>query len=381
MLRIRENKWRRPPERGYMGTGNEQQDTASCDYVRVQNYQKMELMITKARWFVIGFLFLYLNIFRLTDWPLGIFNALLTFAALYNFWIHFYLKKTHFFSTRLTLVFLYLDMLVIAVALNYTGGLKSPFLFIWYLTLFATGIRLGFRQSFLLQVPMALFYAYLLFRDMDVLDADYVNRLILGLVSLTATSLYGSIFSHGEQYTMKVLADFRKASITDQLTGLFNYAHFMDRLRHEQYRADRDHSHFSVILFDLDRFKKVNDTYGHEKGNVLLKAVASILAANARRMDTVARYGGEEFVILMPESRGAELEMAERIRKKVEDTEFTGIAEGPFRVTISGGLCSYPDDAGSLNDILSRADKALYAAKTDGRNRTRSYAQLASSRT
>ncbi len=364
-----------------MGIRKEQQEAASCEYVRVQNHQKMELMITKARWFVIGFLFLYLNILRLTDWPLGLFNALLAFAAVYNFWIRLYLKRTHFFSTRLTLVFLYLDMLVIAVGLNYTGGLKSPFLFIWYLTLFATGIRLGFRQSFLLQVPMALFYAYLLFRNMDVLDADYINRLILGLVSLTATSFYGSIFSHGEQYTMKVLADFRRASLTDNLTGLFNYAHFMDRLKHEQYRADRDHSHFSVILFDLDRFKKVNDTYGHENGNVLLKSIAGILATNARRMDTVARYGGEEFVILMPESRGAELEMAERIRKKVEDTEFTGIAEGPLRVTISGGLCTYPDDAGSMNDILARADKALYAAKMEGRNRTRSYAQVSSART
>ncbi len=368
-------------QRANMGIKNEQQDAACCEYVRVQNHQKMELMITKARWFVIGFLFIYLNVLRLTDWPLWLFNTLLAFAALYNLWIHLYLKKTHFFSTRLTLVFLYLDMLVIAVGLNYTGGLKSPFLFVWYLTLFATGIRLGFRQSFLLLVPMALFYAYLLFRDMDVLDADYINRLILGLVSLTATSLYGSIFSRGEEYTMKVLTDFRRASITDKLTGLFNYAHFMDRLKHEQYRADRDHSHFSVILFDLDRFKKVNDTYGHEKGNVLLKAIASILATNARRMDTVARYGGEEFVILMPESRGAELEMAERIRKKVEDAEFTGIAEGALRVTISGGLCTYPDDAGSLNDILVRADKALYAAKTEGRNRTRSYAQVSSART
>jgi len=351
----------------------EQQEAAACEYVRVQNHQNMELMITKARWFVIGFLSLYLNILRLTDWPLWLFNALLAFAALYNLWIHLYLKKSYFFSTRLTLIFLYLDMVVIAVGLNYSGGLRSPFLFIWYLTLFATGIRLGFRQSFMLQVPMAVFYAYLLFRDVNFLDADHVNRLVLGLASLTATSLYGSIFSRGEQFTMKVLADFRRASITDKLTGLFNYAHFMDRLKHEQYRADRDHSHFSVIIFDLDHFKQVNDTYGHEKGNVLLKAIAGILTMNARRMDTVARYGGEEFVILMPESRGSEREMAERIRKKVEDTEFAGIAEGPIRVTISGGLCTYPNDAGSLDDILARADKALYAAKAEGRNRTRSY--------
>ncbi len=357
-------------------TETPQQEAASCEYVKVQNYRNMELMITWSRWFVIGFLFLYLNVLRLTDWPRGLFNSLLALAAFYNLGIHLYIKKTNFFSTRLTLIFLYLDMLAVAVGLFYTGGVKSPFLFIWYLTLLTTGIRFGFRQSLLLLVPMAAFYAYLLFRDAGSPDFGVANRLILGIISLVATALYGSIFARGEQYTMQVMADFRRASITDKLTGLYNYAHFIDRLRHERYRADRDGSHFSIIIFDLDRFKQVNDTYGHEKGNVLLKAISGILRMNARRMDTVARYGGEEFVILMPESRSAELEMAERIRKKIEETEFVGIAEGPIRVTISGGLCTYPNDAASIDDLLAKADKALYSAKTGGRNRTLSHEQM-----
>jgi diguanylate cyclase (GGDEF)-like protein len=336
----------------------------------------MELMITRSRWILIGFLLLYLNVLRLTDWPRGLFNSLLMLAALYNLGIHLYIKRTRFFSTRLTLIFLYLDMLAVAVGLYYTGGVESPFLFIWYLTLVATGMRFGFKQSLMLQVPMAAFYTFLLQRDTVFFDADFINRLVFGLISLVATSLYGSIFSQGEQYTMKVMADFRTASIMDKLTGLYNYAHFIDRLRHEQFRADRDNSHFSIIIFDLDRFKKVNDTYGHEQGNVLLKAVAEILRMNARRMDTVARYGGEEFVILMPESRGAELEMAERIRKKIEETEFAGISGGPIRITVSGGLCTYPNDATSIDDLIARADEALYSAKAGGKNRTRSYSQM-----
>jgi len=353
-----------------------EEEPESCEYVRVANYRNMELVITRSRWFVIGFLFLYLNVLKLADWPRGLFNLLLGIAALYNLGIHLYLKKTHFFSTRLTLIFLYLDMLAVAVGLYYTGGVKSPFLFIWYLTLVATGIRFGFRQSLLLQIPMAAFYAYLLVRDMDFVDSDFANRLILGWISLVVASLYGTIFSRGERFTMQVLTDFRRASITDKLTGLYNYAHFIDRLRHEQYRADRDNSHFSVILFDLDRFKQVNDTYGHEKGNVLLAAVAGIVKMNARKMDTVARYGGEEFVVLMPESRGAELELAERIRKKIEETEFSGIADGPMRTTISGGLCTYPRDAATIDAVLDRADKALYTAKTNGRNRTYHFAKM-----
>ncbi len=164
-----------------------------------------------------------------------------------------------------------------------------------------------------------------------------------------------------------------EVSITDGLTGLCNYAHFMDELRKEESRAERTNSNFGVILFDLDLFKEVNDTYGHEKGNIVLRAVADILKANARRTDTVARYGGEEFAILMPDSKGAELEVAERIRKKIERTEFTGITEPPappLRVTISGGVCTYPRDAQSANELLERADKGLYKAKTGGRNKT-----------
>jgi diguanylate cyclase (GGDEF) domain len=162
-------------------------------------------------------------------------------------------------------------------------------------------------------------------------------------------------------------------SITDRLTGLSNYAHFMDELIKEESRARRSKSNFGVILFDLDQFKQVNDTYGHEIGNLLLKAVSDILKANARRMDTVARYGGEEFALLMPDSNGAEREVAERIRRKIEITEFTGIADAPLRITISGGVCTYPWDARTVNELLDRADQGLYKAKNSGRNKTCCY--------
>jgi len=164
-----------------------------------------------------------------------------------------------------------------------------------------------------------------------------------------------------------------ESSITDRLTGLSNYAHFMDELIREESRASRSKSNFSVILFDLDHFKKVNDTFGHEKGNLLLKAVADILRASARRMDTVARYGGEEFAVLMPDSNGAEHDAAERIRRKIEGAEFTGIADTPLKTTISGGVSTYPWDARTVSELLDKADQALYKAKKIGRNRTCSY--------
>jgi diguanylate cyclase (GGDEF)-like protein len=159
-------------------------------------------------------------------------------------------------------------------------------------------------------------------------------------------------------------------SITDGLTGLFNYAHFIDEVKKEVVRSERTNSNFSIVLFDLDLFKEVNDTHGHEQGNVALKAVSDILKANARQMDTVARYGGEEFAILMPDSTGAEKELAERIRKKIESSEFMGIGDGPVKITISGGVSTFPRDARNVTDLIDEADKRLYQAKAAGRNRT-----------
>ena len=181
--------------------------------------------------------------------------------------------------------------------------------------------------------------------------------------------MYGAIFSREEKYTHRLMSEFHRDAITDRLTGLYNYAHFIDELKKEQFRADRNGSHFSLIIYDLDFFKQVNDTYGHEKGNLLLQGVANILKINARRMDTVARYGGEEFVILMPDSDGAEHEVAERVRKRVEEAEFAGVADKPLKITISGGVCTYPQHALSIYELLDKADKGLYTAKNTGRNK------------
>jgi len=104
----------------------EPRDTASIEYVRVQNYLNTELWITKSRWVVIAFLFLYLNVLRLTDWPRGLVNSLLILAALYNLGIYLYIRKTAFFSIKLILLFLYLDMLAVAVGLSYTGAWPVP---------------------------------------------------------------------------------------------------------------------------------------------------------------------------------------------------------------------------------------------------------------
>jgi diguanylate cyclase (GGDEF)-like protein len=343
--------------------------TTFIEEVRVRNYLNTEAMIARGRWFVIVFLSLYINLLKPQDHPVIALNALLAIAAVYNLGVNLSLGRARTFPVKLTFLVMYCDIISVGAGLFFTGGVKSPFLFLWYLCLFTAGIRFGFIQSLPVQVSVSVLYLFLLFRDSSINDQEFISRQVIGLFAIIAISLYGAIFSREEKYTHRLMSEFHRDAITDRLTGLYNYAHFIDELKKEQFRADRNGSNFSLIIYDLDFFKQVNDTYGHEKGNLLLQGVANILKKNARKMDTVARYGGEEFVILMPDSDGAEHEVAERVRKKVEEAEFAGIADKPLRITISGGVCTYPHHALSIYELLDKADKGLYTAKNSGRNK------------
>lgn len=159
-------------------------------------------------------------------------------------------------------------------------------------------------------------------------------------------------------------------SITDGVTSLYNHRYFRERLEEEFERAKRYKRPLSLIMIDLDFFKKYNDTNGHPKGDELLRKIAELFKREARKSDIVARYGGEEFVIILPETlKETSVVMAERLRKEIESTVFKGCETQPGgRVTISLGISSY-DGSGTIEEFIKRADDALYCAKKDGRNR------------
>ncbi len=166
-----------------------------------------------------------------------------------------------------------------------------------------------------------------------------------------------------------------QVAITDQLTGLYNFGYFRDRLREERARATRTHRLLSLILFDIDHFKQYNDTNGHPAGNDVLKRIARILREEAGELDVVARYGGEEMAVILPESSRKEaFDLAERIRRRTETTDFPHMASQPSgRLTLSAGVATYPVDAASSSELIKRADESLYAAKRAGRNRVVAY--------
>ena len=160
-----------------------------------------------------------------------------------------------------------------------------------------------------------------------------------------------------------------RAAITDALTGLYNFGFFRDRLALEVDRARATGDPLSLAVFDIDHFKSFNDRFGHAAGNEALARVADAIRAGSRRADVVARYGGEEFVVLLYGAHRPEAAaFADQIRVRIEETPF-GEPGSPDRVTVSGGVATLPDDAGSAEGLFEAADANLYRAKESGRNR------------
>ena len=162
----------------------------------------------------------------------------------------------------------------------------------------------------------------------------------------------------------------RKLSITDGLTELFNHRHVHELLREEFERSHRTGEPIAVAMLDLDRFKHINDTYGHPTGDVILYETARIIGETAREIDMVGRYGGEEFIAILPNTVEDDAgQFAERVRQAVAGHLYRDEAH-EIRMTLSCGVASFPTEGvDSPESLLKKADEALYVAKESGRNR------------
>ena len=158
----------------------------------------------------------------------------------------------------------------------------------------------------------------------------------------------------------------KEQAITDGMTGLYNRRYFEEYIKKEAIRAMRQNQKFTVIGIDLDHLKQINDTYGHNYGDIAIKTIAEVLKSNARSIDIAARMGGEEFNLILP---GVDIEggciAAERIRKAIESVELEKIGH----ITASLGVATYPDQSDDLEELLELTDQAMYESKRNGRNR------------
>jgi diguanylate cyclase (GGDEF)-like protein len=163
----------------------------------------------------------------------------------------------------------------------------------------------------------------------------------------------------------------RREVVTDPLTNLYNRRFFEQRAREEIERSLRHQIPVSLLMLDVDHFKSINDTYGHQTGDRVLQSVAAFLKESVRQTDVCGRYGGEEFVLLLPNTPGRNaVFLADRLRSGVGQLMHSGLGiPGDVSVTVSGGVATCPRDATDLEGLIGRADEALYEAKDGGRDR------------
>ena len=187
----------------------------------------------------------------------------------------------------------------------------------------------------------------------------------------------GELFDFFNNVTERLQQDMeriRELSVTDELTGAYNYRHFYRSLGEEISRVRRYKYPLSLVMLDIDYFKRYNDTYGHLVGDLILKEITQFLKKNSRDVDILARYGGEEFIFILPHtSEPQSLIFGERIRRQMEEHRFAseGIPQ-ECKVTISVGVAEFKN-GDTIEQLINKADHALYKAKESGRNKVCSF--------
>ncbi len=193
----------------------------------------------------------------------------------------------------------------------------------------------------------------------------YLSLALLFIFSLLVVVVFYKISNQVYQRIRKHEHKLKLLATTDELTGAYNRRAFLNLLRKNIFRAKRYHEPLSLMICDVDFFKKINDTYGHGTGDKILKLLVKIVFTNIRQDDLLSRWGGEEFIILLPQTPSKPaVDLAERLRRSIAEYDFPKVG----RVTVSFGLTEFiiGDDAESF---IKRADDALYVAKANGRNR------------
>ncbi|MCB1195501.1 tetratricopeptide repeat protein [bacterium] len=180
-------------------------------------------------------------------------------------------------------------------------------------------------------------------------------------------------FGVPSNYEFSEIERLRKLSVTDELTGLLNRRYFFKRLAQEISKSRRNKRPFSLLILDVDKFKEINDTYGHLEGDEVLRVIAQVLLKCVREMDVVTRYAGDEFIAILPEADKNEAHpVALRILDEMKSHTFINPKTSmTYGVGVSIGISTYPNDGENATDLINTADRGLYTAKHEGRNTVR----------
>jgi len=266
--------------------------------------------------------------------------------------------------------------LLIISLLTFTSALifvpQDEFRMIWFYLLIFVAYMVSGRTSgmFYTLTSIAIILATNYFIDLQLSNIA-INSGILGLlIGSFLSNVYTNKISNYEESLRKQNSSLSLLASTDYLTGVMNRRMFNEISAHYFQTAQKNELHLTLLLLDLDHFKKVNDTYGHQAGDQILKHFVKILEGILNKSDILAGIGGEEFAILLSQTNSDEAYiLAERIRKKIENDFIKYNGEEIF-VTTSIGISENRKSDTEFENIFSRADMALYQAKNEGRNRT-----------
>jgi len=248
-----------------------------------------------------------------------------------------------------------------------SGGIDSPLFNLYVLVIIVSALTLGKIITVLEVLLIAAVYFYLgRVRSLEsIFSIAELGEMIILFVPVLLVGYVTTLLAADIQYAREELI---LLSDTDEMTGLKNRRAFKSELSNEIKKGARYKRPFSLMMLDADNLKQVNDQYGHGTGDKLIVTLARTIQESLRSTDVLARYGGDEFIVMLPETNASRtIEVAERIRSAVENTSFN--ADGDrVSSTLSIGISCFPDDCGDSDEIINRADQALYESKRKGRN-------------
>jgi diguanylate cyclase (GGDEF)-like protein len=308
---------------------------------------------------------------QITSWAMVMCAVL---GVLYKAWAYF--QKHTDTSTRMVWLDkagLFTTMIVITVVIYLSGAHQSNYKILLLIPVIINSIRFGTAAGI---VAALLATSSIIFNDLIknlglernvYLEGDLI---LVGVIFIIAWLLGNFVETEAKfRHKLALLAN------QDELTGLYNHRYFQERLDVEIKLASEKNNPLSLIFFDIDFFKFYNDSYGHQAGDNLLKQISNLVLQIVGDKGVAARYGGDEFGIILPNTNAKQaLEIAEAIRKSIEERTFMGEESQPQgKITISAGIASVPENAFDRNDLLRKADEALYKAKFLNKNKVEIY--------